>query len=41
LANLSEDTSSTKGLKPLDKTKSANVEWMTTQLEIIINNRNS
>ncbi|HSF49490.1 MAG TPA: caspase family protein [Nitrososphaeraceae archaeon] len=40
-ANLSEDTPSTKGLKPLDKTKSANVEWMTTQLEILINNRNS
>jgi hypothetical protein len=39
-ANLSEDALSTKGLKPLDKTKSANVEWMTTQLEILINNRN-
>ena len=39
-ANLSEDGPSTKGLKPLDKTKSANVEWMTTQLEILINNRN-
>jgi hypothetical protein len=39
-ANLSEETPSTKGLKPLDKTKSANVEWMTAQLEILINNRN-
>jgi hypothetical protein len=38
-ANLSEDTPSTKGLKRVDKTKSANVEWMTTQLEIFINNR--
>jgi len=40
-ANISEDTSSTKGLNKIDKTKSANVEWMTTQLEILINNRNS
>lgn len=40
-ANLSEDAQSTKGLKPLNKTKSVNVEWMTTQLEILINNRNS
>jgi hypothetical protein len=39
-ANLSEDTSSTKGVYKIDKTKSANVEWMTTQLEILINNRN-
>jgi hypothetical protein len=40
-ANISEDAPTTKGLKPLDKTKSDNVEWMTTQLEILINNRNS
>lgn len=39
-ANLSEDTSSTKGVYKIDKTKSANVEWMTAQLEILINNRN-
>jgi Caspase domain len=36
-ANLSEDTPSTKGLNKIDKMKSANVEWMTTQLEILIN----
>jgi hypothetical protein len=36
IANLSEE--STRGVERLDKTKSANVEWMTTQLEILINN---
>jgi hypothetical protein len=36
-ANLSEDTQTTRGLNRIDKTKSANVEWMTTQLEILIN----